>query len=59
MLLFTEFNHVKLILNELAIQLKLRSKIEISKQGIDERFNQAAVNFVKSILEKAIKIQTS
>jgi len=56
MLLFTELNHEKLSLNELAIQLKLRSKIEISKQGIDERFNQAAVNFVKSILEKAIKI---
>jgi len=56
MLLFTEFNHEKLSLNELAIQLKLRFNIDISKQGIDERFTQAAVNFVKSILEKAIKI---
>ncbi len=56
MLLFTEFNHKKLSLNELSIQLKLRFNIDISKQGIDERFTQAAVNFVKSILEKAIKI---
>ncbi|MCX6720194.1 MAG: transposase [Candidatus Staskawiczbacteria bacterium] len=55
-MLFTEFNHEKLSLNELAIQLKLRFNIDISKQGIDERFTQASVNFIKSILEKAIKI---
>ncbi|MBI9039125.1 MAG: hypothetical protein JEY97_13405, partial [Bacteroidales bacterium] len=54
-LLFTHFNHEELSLNELAIQLKLRYQINISKQAIDKRFTQAAVEYIKSILEKALK----
>ena len=56
MLLFTNFNHQKLSLNQLAIELNLRYGISISKQAIDDRFTQAAVDFIKSILEQALKI---
>nr|NQU91544.1 IS4 family transposase [Bacteroidota bacterium] len=56
MLLFTHFNHEKLSLNELSIQLKLRYGVKITKQGINDRFTQAAINFIKGIVEKAIKI---
>ena len=35
MLLFTHFNHQQLSLNQLAIELKLRYGISISKQAID------------------------
>ncbi len=56
MLLFTHFNHQKLSLNQLAIELNLRYGISISKQAIDDRFTQAAVDFIKGILEQAIKI---
>lgn len=56
MLLFTHFNHKKLSLNQLAIELNLRYGITISKQAIDDRFTQAAVDFIKSILEQALKI---
>jgi len=56
MLLFTHFNHKELSLNDLAIQLEQRYKISITKQGLDERFTEAAVNFFKIILEKIINI---
>lgn len=40
----------------MAVQLKMRYDVEITKQGLDNRFNQAAVIFIKSILEKALKL---
>lgn len=56
MLMFTHFNHEELSLNELATQLKLRYHIEISKQGVDNRFTGAAVEFIKTIMQKAMKM---
>jgi hypothetical protein len=56
MLLFTHFNHKGLSLNELAVQLKMRYNIDITKQGVNYRFSEAAVVFIKCILEKALKI---
>jgi hypothetical protein len=56
MLMFTHFNHEELSLNELAVQLKLRYGIEISKQGIDNKFTGAAVEFIKAIMQKAMKV---
>ena len=56
MLLFTHFNHKELSLNDLSIQLSRRYGIKISKQSIDERFSNKAVNFFKSILEKTLNL---
>lgn len=56
MLLFTHFNHKELSLNDLAIQLNSRYGISITKQGINERFTEAAVIFFKIVLEQVINI---
>ena len=56
MLLFTHFNHKELSLNDLSIQLGKRYGIKISKQAIDERFTNRAVDFFNSILEKALNL---
>lgn len=56
MLLFTHFNHKELSLNDLAAQLEQRYKISITKQGLDERFTEAAVKFLKIVLEEVITI---
>ena len=56
-LLFTEFNHDKLSLNDLCVQLKKRYDIEISKQSMDERFSDCATNFFKKVLSNVIKVQ--
>ena len=42
----------------LSIQPKRRFGVEISKQSINERFSEEAVEFFKIILEKAIGIST-
>ncbi len=55
MLLFTQFNHKELSLNDLSIQLLLRYGVEISSQSIDERFTDLAVIFFKTILKRLLK----
>ncbi len=59
MLLFTHFNHKKLSLNDMSVQLKKRFDIDISRQSIDERFTNRAVEFFKTVLEKALKVTIS
>ena len=54
MLLFTHFNHEKLSLNDLALQLHSRYGISISKQGINDRFTYAAVRFFHAVLEEVL-----
>jgi hypothetical protein len=54
MLLFTHFNHERLSLNDLALQLHQRYGIVISKQGINNRFNHVAVQFFRAILEEVL-----
>lgn len=54
MLLFTHFNHEKLSLNDLALQLNHRYGISISKQGINDRFTQTAVKFFHAVLEEVL-----
>ncbi len=56
MLLFTHFNHKKLSLNDMSVQLKFRFGIKIRKQSIDERFTEKAVLFFKTVLGKALNI---
>jgi len=55
-LLFTHFNFKELSLNDLAVQLKKRYKVVITKQSIDERFGDGAIVFFKSVLEKVLNI---
>ena len=55
-LLFTHFNQKQLSLNELAIQVKKRFGIDISKQAIDKRFTDKSVEFLKSVLSKALEL---
>lgn len=54
MLLFTHFNHEKLSLNDLALQLNHRYGIRISKQGINDRFTPTAVEFFHAVLEEVL-----
>lgn len=58
-LLFTHFNQKQLSLNELAIQVKKRFDINISKQAIDKRFTDKSVKFLKSVLSKALELTIS
>jgi hypothetical protein len=58
-LLFTHFNHKELSLNNLAIQIKKRFNVDISKQAIDERFTEKAVKFLKLVLVKTLEIAIS
>ena len=55
-LLFTHFNQKQLSLNELAIQVKKRFGIDITKQAIDKRFTDKSVEFFKSVLSKALEL---
>ncbi|MCK5677263.1 MAG: IS4 family transposase [Flavobacteriaceae bacterium] len=59
MLLFTHFNHKELSLNDLSVQIKKRFDIDISRQSIDERFTSRAVEFFRTVLERALKITIS
>jgi hypothetical protein len=54
MLLFTHFNHEKLSLNDLSMQLHHRFGITISKQGINDRFTHTAVKFFHAVLEEVL-----
>jgi len=54
-LLFTKFNHSKLSLNQLAESLTRQTGLKISKQAVNEHFNQKSVEFMKRVLEKALK----
>lgn len=55
-LLFTHFNQKQLSLNELAIQVKKRFGMDITKQAIDKRFTDKSVEFLKSVLSKALEL---
>ena len=59
MLLFTHFNFKDLSLEHIASQIDKRFKIKISKQSLDERFSNRAVEFFRTILEKALQIKIS
>jgi len=59
MLLFTHFNFKELSLNDLAIQIKKRFDIDISRQSIDERFTNKATEFFRIVLERALEITIS
>lgn len=42
-------------LNDMSSCLKIRHNIEVTKQGVDERFTENTIDFVKSILSELIR----
>jgi hypothetical protein len=50
-------NSEKKSLNQCAVEAKNSHKISISKQGIDNRFNDCSVSFIKAMLEDQIRSQ--
>ncbi len=55
-LLYTHFNQKQMSLNELGIQVKKQFGINITKQAIDKRFTDKSVEFLKSVLSKALEL---
>ena len=53
-MLFTDFDQKQLSLNDLSGQVRNKFQIEISKQGLDQRFSQRSVDFVKQVMEKLL-----
>ena len=45
--------------NQLAIETKSVHKVDISKQGIDQRFNESALKYIQSLLSKVLSTQVS
>lgn len=45
--------------NQIAIETKSVHKVDISKQGIDQRFNESAVKYIQSLLSKVLSTQVS
>ena len=54
-LLFTNFDQNKISLNELSCDFADNHGIDISRQGVDQRFNEESVDFMKAVLEKLLK----
>lgn len=54
-IIFSKFNQKKLALNEIANNLQCNYGLEISKQGVDERFNLQSVKFLKSCTSALLK----
>lgn len=44
-------------LNQLAIETKSEHEIDVSKQGIDKRFNDQALTFLKVLIEKQLSLK--
>jgi hypothetical protein len=45
--------------NQMAIETKSVHKVDISKQGIDQRFNEPALKFIQSLISKILSTQVS
>jgi len=44
-------------LNQLAIEAESEHDIEISKQGLDKKFNEHAINFLTQLIEKQLSVE--
>ncbi len=56
-LLFNQIDNSKISLSDHACDLKFKYDIELTKQSIAEKFSTKSVLFVKSILEKFLKLK--
>jgi len=45
--------------NQMAIETKSVHKVDISKQGIDQRFNEPALKYIQSLISKILSTQVS
>jgi hypothetical protein len=45
--------------NQMAIETKSIHKVDISKQGIDQRFNEGAVKYIQSLISEVLSTQVS
>lgn len=45
--------------NQMAIEAKSVHKVDISKQGIDQRFNESALKYIQSLMSKVLSTQVS
>lgn len=58
-LLFDATSVTRKSCNQLAIETKSVHKVDISKQGIDQRFNESALKYIQSLLSKVLSTQVS
>lgn len=58
-LVLNNLDYSSLTLHEVCSELSVTYGIDISKQGVDQRFNQEAVTFLKLALEERIASQTN
>ncbi len=56
-LVLNELDYSSLTLQEICCKLQAQYAIEISKQGVDQRFNEAAVDFFKAVLSLKLSKQ--
>jgi len=54
-LVFSKFNQKKLSLNEISNDFYSNYSLEITKQGVDERFNEKSVTFLKNCVSELLK----
>ena len=45
--------------NQMAIETKSVHRVDISKQGIDQRFNESALKYIQSLMSKVLATQVS
>ena len=45
--------------NQMAIEAKSAHRVDISKQGIDQRFNESALKYIQSLMSKVLSTQVS
>lgn len=45
--------------NQMAIEAKSVHEVDISKQGIDQRFNESALKYIQSLMSKVLSTQVS
>jgi hypothetical protein len=53
-LLYNRFSNKEISLNDIAADIYRRFNVDISKQGLDERFSLASAEFAKQLLYKAL-----
>ena len=58
-LLFKEYDNGNMSLNDHSVDLNVRHDIKLTKQSLDERFNDRSAAFVKRLLEECLQKQVS
>ena len=59
LMLYHSFQNQCLSLNQLSIGAQTQCNVDISKQGLDLRMNDCAVEFIRSLLQKQLNSQVA